>query len=207
MNMLPIGNSNNLRIFRFFLSYPREMGFVLKLPVRLLTSLGGSLKASSLKAAVSTKHLVASPTFSQFNYVICRQFSNTPSDNSVNNVSDLVKGSRIVLFMKGNPSEPRCGFSNAVCRILEMHGILEKASKGDDPDLFASYDVLENEDLRAAAKVFADWPTFPQLYFDGEFIGGCDILLDMHRSGKLTEELERLGIGSALAKVSDKEKT
>ncbi|CAH8524408.1 unnamed protein product [Schistosoma intercalatum] len=184
-----------------------EMGFALKLPVRLLTSLGGSLKASSLKAAVSTKHLVASPTFSQFNYVIRRQFSNTPSDNSVNNVSDLVKGSRIVLFMKGNPSEPRCGFSNAVCRILEMHGILEKASKGDDPDLFASYDVLENEDLRAAAKVFADWPTFPQLYFDGEFIGGCDILLDMHRSGELTEELERLGIGSALAKVSDKEKT
>lgn len=109
--------------------------------------------------------------------------------------------------MKGNPSEPRCGFSNAVCRILEMHGILEKARKGDDPNLFAAYDVLESEELRAAAKVFADWHTFPQLYFDGEFIGGCDIVLDMHRSGKLAEELMRLGIGSSLAKVSDKEET
>ncbi|CAH8495344.1 unnamed protein product [Schistosoma turkestanicum] len=183
------------------------MGFVLKFPVRFLTSLSGSLKTSSLNVVTPGKYPITSPNFVQFNYAIRRQFSTSESDNSVNNIAELVKGSRIVLFMKGNPSEPRCGFSNAVCRILEMHGILEKACKGDDPNLFASYDVLENEELRAAAKVFADWPTFPQLYFDAEFIGGCDILLDMHRSGKLAEELERLGIGSALTKVSKEEKT
>ncbi|KAH8875508.1 Glutaredoxin-related protein 5, mitochondrial [Schistosoma japonicum] len=183
------------------------MGFVLKFPVHFLASLSGLYEASSLKVVMSRKCSITANTFTRFNYPVYRQFSSAPSNDPKNEVSDLVKRSRIVLFMKGNPSEPRCGFSNAVCRILEMHGILEKARKGDDPNLFAAYDVLESEELRAAAKVFADWHTFPQLYFDGEFIGGCDIVLDMHRSGKLAEELMRLGIGSSLAKVSDKEET
>lgn len=113
-------------------------------------------------------------------------------------VKELVQSNRIVVFMKGTPNDPRCGFSNAVCRILEMHGILDKAKDGKVDKLFASYDVLENDELRTAAKSYADWPTFPQVYFDGEFVGGCDILLEMHRSGKLSEELERLGIGSVL---------
>ncbi|VDQ17869.1 unnamed protein product [Trichobilharzia regenti] len=143
-------------------------------------------------------------TFAKINLTDSRHFCSSEEGKPEKQVAELVKSSRIVLFMKGNPSEPRCGFSNAVCRILEMHGILEKARKGDDPKLFASYDVLESEELRAGAKVFADWPTFPQVYFDGEFIGGCDIFLDMHRSGKLTEELERLGIGSALKKEEEK---
>ncbi|OON18047.1 glutaredoxin [Opisthorchis viverrini] len=131
--------------------------------------------------------------------LILRTYASTPQSEAVKAVGDLVQTHRVVLFMKGNPDEPRCGFSNAVCRILEMHGVLDKARIAKQPDLFASYDVLENEELRSAAKTYSDWPTFPQVYFDGEFVGGCDILLDMHKSGKLIEELERLGIGSALS--------
>ncbi|KAA0184730.1 Monothiol glutaredoxin-mitochondrial [Fasciolopsis buskii] len=127
-----------------------------------------------------------------------RWYSDEAGSEHVETVGDLVRSHRIVVFMKGNPDEPRCGFSNAVCRILEMHGVLDQARKDKTSNLFASYDVLESEELRSAAKVFADWPTFPQVYFDGEFIGGCDILLDMHRSGKLADELENRGIPSLL---------
>lgn len=109
----------------------------------------------------------------------------------------MTSATRVVVLMKGNPSEPRCGFSNAVCRILEAHGVMEKKDdKGTS--LLSSFDVLEDDKLREGAKIFSDWPTFPQVYLDGEFMGGCDILLDMHRSGKLAAELERLGIGSNL---------
>ncbi|VDP77647.1 unnamed protein product [Echinostoma caproni] len=107
--------------------------------------------------------------------------------------------------MKGDPDDPKCGFSNAVCRILEMHGILDQARKDTKSKLFASYNILESNELRSAAKLFADWPTFPQVYFDGEFVGGCDILLDMHRTGKLTEELENRGISSSLKDKNTKE--
>ncbi|KAF6775323.1 hypothetical protein AHF37_05051 [Paragonimus kellicotti] len=127
-----------------------------------------------------------------------RAYCSTDKSDPVQQVGQLVRSNRVVVFMKGDPEEPRCGFSNAVCRILEMHGILDKAKSGQCPNLFASYDILQNEELRSAAKTYADWPTFPQVYFDGEFVGGCDILLEMHRSGKLAEELERLKIGSAM---------
>ncbi|KAF5398272.1 Glutaredoxin protein 5 [Paragonimus heterotremus] len=130
--------------------------------------------------------------------IVLRAYCSTEKSDPVQQVGHLVRSNRVVVFMKGDPDEPRCGFSNAVCRILEMHGILDKAKSGECPNLFASYDVLQNEELRSAAKTYADWPTFPQVYFDGEFVGGCDILLEMHRTGKLAEELERLKIGSAM---------
>ena len=63
---------------------------------------------------------------------------------------------------------------------------------------FASHNVLADEDLRQGIKDFSNWPTIPQVYFEGEFIGGCDILLQMHQSGELIEELEKIGIKSAL---------
>ncbi|GAA49946.1 glutaredoxin-related protein 5 mitochondrial [Clonorchis sinensis] len=161
---------------------------------RILSSL--TKEASSIN-----RHQVGSAgaLYSTNHVLILRKYSSTSQSDAVKAVGDLVQTHRVVLFMKGNPDEPRCGFSNAVCRILEMHGILDKARIAKQPGLFASYDVLENEELRSAAKTYSDWPTFPQVYFDGEFVGGCDILLDMHKSGKLIEELERLGIGSALS--------
>ena len=108
-------------------------------------------------------------------------------------ISGLVAKSDIVVFMKGVPSAPRCGFSNAVCQIFRMHNVEVDA-----------HDVLEDEELRQGIKEFSNWPTIPQVYFKGEFIGGCDILLQMHQSGELVEELDKIGIKSALVAEDEK---
>ena len=91
--------------------------------------------------------------------------------------------------MKGNPETPRCGFSNAVVQILRMHGVT-----------YDAHVVLRNEDLRQSIKTFSEWPTIPQVFINGEFVGGCDILLQMHQSGDLIEELKKVGIESVLLK-------
>ncbi|MFL2834194.1 MAG: Grx4 family monothiol glutaredoxin [Alphaproteobacteria bacterium] len=83
------------------------------------------------------------------------------------------------LFMKGTPLFPECGFSNTVVQILTY---LEAP--------FSSTNVLENEDIREGIKEYSNWPTIPQLYYKGEFIGGCDIIKEMFESGELKEELK-----------------
>ncbi|XP_028996138.1 glutaredoxin-related protein 5, mitochondrial [Betta splendens] len=103
-------------------------------------------------------------------------------------LGEMVKKDKVVVFMKGTKAQPMCGFSNAVVQILRMHGV----------DDYASYNVLDDQDLRQGVKVFSNWPTIPQVYFNGEFVGGCDILLQMHQNGDLVEELKKLGIRSAL---------
>ena len=85
----------------------------------------------------------------------------------------------VVLFMKGNASMPLCGFSAQVCQILNIAGVK-----------FKDIDVLQNADLRQGIKDFTDWPTIPQLYIKGEFIGGCDIIKEMHKTGELIELLK-----------------
>ncbi|XP_067894581.1 glutaredoxin-related protein 5, mitochondrial [Heterodontus francisci] len=100
----------------------------------------------------------------------------------------LVKKDKVVVFIKGTPAQPMCGFSNAVVQILRMHGVEE----------YGSYNVLEDQEIRQGIKNYSNWPTIPQIYFDGEFVGGCDILLQMHQNGDLVEELKKLGIRSAL---------
>ncbi|KAH8409058.1 hypothetical protein KR009_006074 [Drosophila setifemur] len=102
----------------------------------------------------------------------------------------LVRTNKVVIFMKGNPQAPRCGFSNAVVQILRMHGVQ-----------YDAHDVLQNEALRQGVKEYSDWPTIPQIFIDGEFVGGCDILLQMHQSGDLIEELKKVGIVSELLKA------
>ncbi|XP_004083711.1 glutaredoxin-related protein 5, mitochondrial [Oryzias latipes] len=103
-------------------------------------------------------------------------------------LGDMVKKDKVVVFIKGTPAQPMCGFSNAVVQILRMHGV----------DDYAAYNVLEDQELREGIKVFSNWPTIPQVYFQGEFVGGCDILLQMHQNGDLVDELKKLGIRSAL---------
>ncbi|KAI3364090.1 hypothetical protein L3Q82_010919 [Scortum barcoo] len=103
-------------------------------------------------------------------------------------LGEMVKKDKVVVFMKGTPAQPMCGFSNAVVQILRMHGV----------DGYAAYNVLEDQELREGVKQFSNWPTIPQVYFNGEFVGGCDILLQMHQNGDLVEELKKLGISSAL---------
>lgn len=99
----------------------------------------------------------------------------------------------VVVFMKGNPEAPRCGFSNAVVQILRMHGVV-----------YDSHDVLEKDDVRQGVKDFTNWPTIPQVFIKGEFVGGCDILLQMHQNGELVEELKKVGIRSALLDAEEK---
>ena len=82
----------------------------------------------------------------------------------------------VVLYMKGNPTVPQCGFSSTVVQILKHIGVN-----------FQSYDVLQDENLREGIKSFSNWPTIPQLYVNNEFVGGCDIIREMFESGELKE--------------------
>ncbi|XP_063889053.1 glutaredoxin-related protein 5, mitochondrial-like [Scylla paramamosain] len=100
---------------------------------------------------------------------------------------DLVAQKKVVVFMKGTPNAPRCGFSNAVVQILRMHGVE-----------YDAHNVLEDETVRQGIKEYSEWPTIPQVYINKEFVGGCDILLQMHQNGELIEELQKVGISSAL---------
>jgi len=105
---------------------------------------------------------------------------------------EMVKKNKVVIFMKGVPEQPMCGFSNAVVQILRMHGVQ-----------YDSYDVLSDEAIRQGIKDFTNWPTIPQVFVGGEFIGGCDILLQMHRNGELIDELAKVGIHSALLEAEE----
>lgn len=106
-------------------------------------------------------------------------------------IDDFIKANKVAIFIKGEPDAPRCGFSNAVLQILNLHGCD-----------FKSKNILEDEQLRQTMKIYSNWPTFPQVYMDGEFVGGCDILLGMHQSGELVDELKKIGIHSKLADVN-----
>lgn len=89
-------------------------------------------------------------------------------------ISDIVNGADVVLFMKGTPLFPQCGFSNRAVAILDHCGVA-----------FDSVDVLQDMEVRQGIKAFSDWPTIPQLYVKGEFIGGSDIMMEMYEAGEL----------------------
>ncbi|KAL1920449.1 uncharacterized protein VTP21DRAFT_826 [Calcarisporiella thermophila] len=108
------------------------------------------------------------------------------SDSLRNQLDDIVKKHDLVVFMKGTPDTPLCGFSRAVCQILEVQGV--------DFDKVRAINVLEDEELRQGIKEFSSWPTIPQVYLKGEFVGGCDIMLNMHQSGELETMLEKAGL-------------
>jgi monothiol glutaredoxin len=94
-------------------------------------------------------------------------------------IRDQVAKNRVVLYMKGTPQFPQCGFSATATEILKRCGVPE----------FASFNVLEDDDLREGIKAFSNWPTIPQLYVNGEFVGGCDIMREMYQSGELQQLL------------------
>ncbi|KAK2462239.1 hypothetical protein APHAL10511_005735 [Amanita phalloides] len=105
-----------------------------------------------------------------------------------------VKARPLVLFMKGTPETPQCGFSRAVVQILDLQGV--------PPEKMQTYDVLVDSELRSSIKEYSDWPTVPQVYVNGEFVGGCDILLGMHQSGELEELLEK---NDVIPKISEED--
>lgn len=125
-----------------------------------------------------------------------RQISDSGVYWTKEKLDEVVKNNKIVVFMKGVPEQPMCGFSNAVVQILRMHGV----------DSYSSYNVLEDEELRQKIKDYSQWPTVPQVYIGGELIGGCDIMMQLHREGELIEELEKVGLKSALLEQESSEK-
>ena len=100
-------------------------------------------------------------------------------------IDDEVRGNEVVLFMKGTPQFPMCGFSSQVVQILARLGV---AYKG--------LNVLENDELRQRIKTYSNWPTIPQLYVKGEFVGGCDIIREMFQSGELQSLLKDKGVAT-----------
>ena len=99
-------------------------------------------------------------------------------------LDELVKNNKVVLFMKGSPSAPQCGFSRQVVQILAQEGLTD----------YIYVDVLKSDAIRDSIKKFSDWPTIPQLYVGGHFIGGCDITKEMHAAGELKDLLKSAGV-------------
>ncbi len=110
-------------------------------------------------------------------------------DNPVlDRIQAKIDASPVVLFMKGNPMFPQCGFSARVVQILKHSGVV-----------FSSVNVLEDPEIRDGIKAFSDWPTIPQLYVKGEFVGGCDIVTEMFQAGELQTLLADKGISQDAA--------
>jgi monothiol glutaredoxin len=100
-----------------------------------------------------------------------------PSAVSSNDrIAEIVKADDVVLFMKGTPLFPQCGFSSKAIAILDHLGVA-----------YASVDVLQDMEIRQGIKAFSDWPTIPQLYVKGEFVGGSDIMIEMYEAGELQQ--------------------
>ena len=94
-------------------------------------------------------------------------------------IDDLVKSSEVLLFMKGTASFPQCGFSGRAIQVLKACGV--------DPKNVTTVNVLEDEAIRQGIKEYSQWPTIPQLYVKGEFVGGSDIMMEMYESGELQQ--------------------
>ena len=94
-------------------------------------------------------------------------------------IDDLVKNNEILLFMKGNANFPQCGFSGRALQILKACGV--------DTKTIATVNVLEDQEIRQSIKEYSQWPTIPQLYVKGEFVGGSDIMMQMYESGELQQ--------------------
>ena len=105
------------------------------------------------------------------------------TDNVQDEIKNIVDQNDVVLFMKGTKDQPQCGFSNAVVNTLSFMNVNYK-----------DVNILESDELRQGIKDFTNWPTIPQLYIKGEFIGGCDIILDMHKSGEFASVFDPTGI-------------
>ncbi len=108
------------------------------------------------------------------------------SDDAQANIKAKIDGNPVMLFMKGTPQFPQCGFSSMVVQILDHLGVE-----------YGSANVLESDELRQGIKEFSDWPTIPQLYIKGEFVGGCDIVREMFEKGELRPFLESKGVALA----------
>ncbi len=105
------------------------------------------------------------------------------SDDVQKSLGEAVKANDVLLFMKGTPTFPQCGFSSVVVQVLDYLGVEYQA-----------VNVLDDQDVREGIKTFSQWPTIPQLYVKGEFVGGCDIIKEMFEAGELKDYMAEKGI-------------
>lgn len=105
------------------------------------------------------------------------------SNDALKTIDDTVKSNDVMLFMKGTPQFPQCGFSSVVAQVLDYLGVD-----------YESRNVLEDQSIREGIKKYSDWPTIPQLYVKGEFVGGCDIVKEMFENGELKQYFADKGI-------------
>lgn len=108
------------------------------------------------------------------------------SDDTQARIANAVNAADVLLFMKGTPLFPQCGFSSRAIAILDHLGVE-----------YATVDVLQDAGIRQGIKQFSDWPTIPQLYVKGEFVGGSDIMLEMYEAGELAELMDEKGVAKA----------
>lgn len=108
------------------------------------------------------------------------------TDDTQTRIGELVASNDVLLFMKGTPMFPQCGFSSRAVAILQHLGVE-----------FASVDVLQDQAVRQGIKAFSDWPTIPQLYVKGEFVGGSDIMMEMFEAGELGQLFQAKGLAGA----------
>nr|YP_010336186.1 glutaredoxin [Chroodactylon ornatum]UNJ14592.1 glutaredoxin [Chroodactylon ornatum] len=101
--------------------------------------------------------------------------------DAYNSIEKLVQDNPIILFIKGTKSFPQCGFSQTVVNIFELMKVP-----------YATFNVLENEEIRQGIKTYSNWPTIPQIYIEQEFIGGADIIVALYQEGKLQEQIEKV---------------
>lgn len=147
--------------------------------------LSGVLRTGETGSSVSG---VASPSTKTTTLLTSGFSSDTHDDfkpkakNASSSVEDVitadVKAHNVFLYMKGVPTQPMCGFSNMAARILDAYGVE-----------YGSRDVLSDPELREGIKEYTMWPTIPQVFIEGEFVGGSDILMEMHKSGELEQKL------------------
>ncbi len=124
------------------------------------------------------------PSFKNIFKVVGDEQQTAPPANAGGDVNDRIRtditNNKIVVYMKGNPQAPQCGFSAAVVEVMEEIGLP-----------YETRDVLQDPEIRQGIKAFSNWPTIPQIYANGEFIGGCDITLEMHQRGELKPVLDK----------------
>lgn len=136
-----------------------------------LSGPGGPLKATEIEEVANGNGSAVSPNGSIAENLLEEK------------LKALVASKPVMLFMKGSPNEPKCGFSRRVVDILKDLGVE-----------IGSFDILTDEEVRQNMKSFSNWPTYPQLYIAGEFVGGCDIVTEMHKNGELKELLVEKGL-------------
>jgi len=153
-----------------------------------------SLKTVCLSSRRVVASLLSTTSSLPRTVTVCQRYFSVEPDLK-ERLDKIVRDNKVVVFMKGVPDAPKCGFSNAVSQVLRMHGVTYEA-----------FDVLADENLRQGIKEYSQWPTIPQVYIGGQFVGGCDIILQMHRSSELIDTLEAAGIKSALIEQGEEKK-